>query len=125
MSKTRANREGNIQKRSDGRWVVRVTIGLDFATGAPQRISRYANTQEEAVKLLHEFSLLWDTAPKSFQTITLDAWLDMCLEIYMKGSLKQSTDRSYESYIRVHPKPALGNFYCETSRHGCCTSFGP
>lgn len=28
---------------------------------------------------------------------------------YMKNSLKQSIYNSYESYIRVHFKPALGN----------------
>ena len=51
MSKTRANREGNIRQRSDGRWEVRITLGIDFATGEPKRISRYAATQAEAVKL--------------------------------------------------------------------------
>ena len=109
MSKTRANGEGNIRQRADGRWEVRVTIGIDFATGEPNRISRYASTQEEAVKLLHELSYIRDTSPKNFETITLGEWLDLCLEVYMKNSLKQSTYLSYEGYIRVHLKPALGN----------------
>lgn len=109
MPKARANGEGNIRQRPDGRWEVRVTIGIDFATGEPKRISRYASTQEEAVKLLHEVSFIRDTAPKNFQTITLGEWLDLCLEVYMKNSLKQSTYLSYESYIRVHLKPALGD----------------
>ena len=60
MSKARANGEGNIRQRSDGRWEVRITIGIDFSTGEPKRISRYASTQEEAVKLLHEVSYLRD-----------------------------------------------------------------
>lgn len=109
MSKTRANGEGNIRQRPDGRWEVRVTIGIDFSTGEPKRISRYASTQEEAVKLLHEVSFLRDTSPKNFESVTLGEWLDLCLEVYMKNSLKQSTYLSYESYIRVHLKPALGN----------------
>lgn len=109
MAKARANGEGNIRQRADGRWEVRVTIGIDFATGEPNRISRYASTQEEAVKLLHELSYIRDTSPKNFETITLGKWLDLCLEVYMKNSLKQSTYLSYESYIRVHLKPALGN----------------
>lgn len=109
MSKTRANGEGNIRQRADGRWEVRVTIGIDFVTGEPNRISRYASTQEEAVKLLHELSYIRDTSPKNFETITLGEWLDLCLEVYMKNSLKQSTYLSYEGYIRVHLKPALGN----------------
>ena len=109
MSKTRANGEGNIRQRADGRWEVRITIGIDFATGEPNRISRYAATQDEAVKLLHELSYIRDTSPKNFETITLGEWLDLCLEVYMKNSLKQSTYLSYEGYIRVHLKPALGN----------------
>lgn len=109
MSKVRANGEGNIRQRPDGRWEVRVTIGIDFSTGEPKRISRYASTQEEAVRLLHELSYLRDTSPKNFESISLGEWLDLCLEVYMKNSLKQSTYLSYESYIRVHLKPALGN----------------
>ena len=109
MSNKRANKEGNIRLRADGRWEVRVTIGIDFATGEPKRVSRYASTQEEAVKLLHELSFIRDTSPKNFQTITLGEWLDLCLEVYMKNSLKQSTYLSYEGYIRIHLKPALGN----------------
>lgn len=105
---TRMKNEGNIRKRSDGRWEVRISLGIDFATGEPKRISRYAATKEEAVKLLHEMSFLRDTSPKNFQSITLGEWLDLCLEVYMKNSLKQSTYLSYESYIRVHFKPALG-----------------
>lgn len=109
MSRTRVNREGNIRQRADGRWEVRITIGTDFSTGEPKRVSRYAATQEEAVRLLHELSFLRDTSPKNFQSVTLGEWLDLCLEVYMKNSLKQSTYLSYESYIRVHFKPALGD----------------
>lgn len=71
MSRTRVNREGNIRQRADGRWEVRITIGTDFSTGEPKRVSRYAATQEEAVKLLHELSFLRDTSPKNFQSVTL------------------------------------------------------
>lgn len=109
MSKSRVNGEGNIRLRADGRWEVRITIGYDFTTGKPKRVSRYAGTQEEAVKLLHELSFMRDTMPKNFQSVTLGEWLDLCLDVYMKNTLKQSTYSSYESYIRVHFKPALGN----------------
>ena len=109
MSKSRVNGEGNIRLRADGRWEVRITIGYDFTTGKPKRVSRYAGTQEEAVKLLHELSFMRDTMPRNFQAVTLGEWLDLCLDVYMKNTLKQSTYSSYESYIRVHFKPALGN----------------
>lgn len=109
MSKTRANNEGNIRQRKDGRYEVRVTVGHDIMTGKPKRISKYANTKEEAVKLLNQMSYINDTTPNNFTRITLGDWLDLCLDVYMKNTIKQSTYLSYESYIRVHLKPALGN----------------
>ena len=109
MSKTRSNREGNIRHRADGRYEVRVTTGIDFATGEAKRVSCYAKTKQEAVKLLNTMTFINNTSPKSFEAVTLGDWLELCLETYMKPSLKQSTYLSYESYIRVHFKPALGD----------------
>lgn len=111
MSRSRANGEGSIRQRPDGRWEVRITKEIDFATGKPKRISRYTDTQEEAINLLHELSFIYDTHPHTFDNIKLGEWLDLCLELYMKNSLKQSTYISYEGYIRNHIKPAIGDVY--------------
>ncbi len=108
MAKARANKEGNIRLRSDGRFEVRVTVDFDPMTGKQKRISRYANTQEEAVRILNQLSYINDTTPNQFSRITLGDWLDLCLAVYMKNTIKQSTYLSYESYVRVHLKPALG-----------------
>lgn len=35
--------------------------------------------------------------------------MELCLTIYMKNALKQSTYISYEGYIKNHFKPAIGN----------------
>lgn len=91
MSKTRANHEGSIRLRSDGRYEVRVTVSHDIMTGKPKRISKYAATKEEAVKLLNQMSFIHDTRPKNFEKVTLSEWLNLCLEVYMKPSIKQST----------------------------------
>lgn len=109
MAKTRSNNEGNIRLRPDGRYEVRVTVGHDIMTGKPKRVSKYAGSKEEAVKLLNQMSYLNDTSPNNFTRITLGNWLDLCLEVYMKNTIKQSTYLSYESYVRVHLKPALGD----------------
>lgn len=108
MAKTRSNNEGNIRLRSDGRYEVRVTVDYDKIAGKPKRVSKYTKTREEAVKLLNQMSFMNDTSPNTFTRVTLGDWLDLCLEVYMKNTLKQSTYLSYESYIRVHLKPALG-----------------
>ena len=86
-----------------------MTTGIDFATGEAKRVSCYAKTKQEAVKLLNTMTFINNTSPKSFEAVTLGDWLELCLETYMKPSLKQSTYLSYESYIRVHFKPALGD----------------
>ena len=87
MSKTRANNEGNIKLRADGRYEVRVTVDYDKMTGKPKRVSKYAKTREEAVKLLNQMSFMNDTSPNNFTRVTLGDWLDLCLEVYMKNTI--------------------------------------
>ena len=102
----RGNGEGSIRKRKDGRYEVRIT---GTSNGKAFRISRYAHTQEEATQLLHTLSVIMMQTPQYFKdTITLAEWLDNWLEVYMRPVLKQSTYMSYETYARVHFKPALG-----------------
>lgn len=108
MAKTRYNGEGSIRLRQDGRHEVRVSGGIDFATGQPVRISRYANTKEEAVRLLNMLTLSAGNHKLKNRKITLGEWLDLWLEVYMKNSLKQSTYAGYETYCKRHFKPALG-----------------
>lgn len=109
MAKTRSNHEGSIRKRSDGRYEVRVTVSHDVMTGKPHRISKYAKSNEEAVKLLNEMSFTYDTKPRNFEKVTLAQWLELCLEVYLRPGIKQSTYLSYEAYIRKHLAPALGD----------------
>lgn len=111
MAKTRYNGEGNIRLRADGRYEVRVSGGIDFATGQPIRISRYANTKEEAIHLLNLLSLSVGSHKLYNRNITLGDWLDLWLDVYMKNNLKQSTYTGYETYIKRHFKPILGHLY--------------
>ncbi|MCD8050576.1 MAG: site-specific integrase, partial [Clostridiales bacterium] len=109
MAKTRSNGEGNIRLRSDGRYEVRVSGGVDFTTGQHIRISRYANSMEEAIQLLHKLNLaVGNSSAIQNQKIVLEDWLELWMDIYMKGHLKQSTYMSYETYARKHFNPALG-----------------
>ena len=109
MQKTRCDGEGNIRLRKDGRYEVRLSGGIDFSTGQPIRISRYAKTEGEAIQLLHQLSLTIGKSNRIHnQNITLAEWLDLWMEVYMKHNLKQSTQAGYETYARKHFKPALG-----------------
>ena len=54
MPKKRANGEGSIRKRKDGRWEGRYTAGNDPATGKPIHKSVLAKTQSEAKEKLKQ-----------------------------------------------------------------------
>ena len=108
MSRARANGEGSIRQRKDGRWEVRITIGLDFMTGAPKRISRYTETQEEAVALLHQLQVAYSQGNDISGAVTVKEWLEIWLTVYMQNALKQSTRAGYEAYIKNHFVPAFG-----------------
>ncbi len=108
MPKTKLNGEGSIRKRDNGLYEVRISAGKKSNNGGYKRISRYAHSEEEAVKLLHEIQYFKDQSPNYLNTMTLGEWMDICLEIYIKNSLKQSTYNSYVCYIEKHLKPVLG-----------------
>ena len=54
MPKKRANGEGSIRKRKDGRWEGRYTAGNDPTTGKPIHKSVLAKTQSEAKEKLKQ-----------------------------------------------------------------------
>lgn len=95
MPKTKLNGEGSIRKRNDGLYEIRVSVGKEANCGGYKRISKYARTEEEAVRLLHELQYFKDQSPNYINTMTLGEWMDICLEVYLKNSLKQSTYNSY------------------------------
>lgn len=110
MGTRRANNEGNIRERKDGRFEVRVTAGTDFETGKPKRVSYYAKTKAEAIKILQEqeYKIHFQEHIDPTATKLID-WLRIWLETYMKNSLKQSTYVSYKGYIENHFAPAFAN----------------
>ena len=102
MAKKRANGEGTIRQRKDGRWEGLYTVNY-------KRKSVYGKTQAEVRKKLNE--ILNDINNGMYvenTNITLGAWLDEWLEVYAKPSVKLSTYGSYEGYIRNHIKPEIG-----------------
>ena len=48
MGKKRANREGTIYQRPDGRWTAQLPVGYDWVTGKVTRKTVYGATQAEA-----------------------------------------------------------------------------
>ena len=102
MAKKRANGEGTIRQRKDGRWEGLYTANY-------KRKSVYGKTQDEVRKKLNK--VLNDIDSGMYienNNITFGAWLDEWLEVYAKPSVKLSTYGSYEGYIRNHIKPEIG-----------------
>ena len=50
----RGHNEGNIRQRTDGRWEVRLSAGIDYRTGKPRRTSTCCNTRQEAISILQQ-----------------------------------------------------------------------
>ena len=100
--KRRGNNEGSIYQRADGRWVGTVSV-------EGQRISRYARTRQEATKKLRE---LQRTQDQGLPMVTAQMLLKDYLAQWL-GSIQHRvrlrTFEGYESLIRVHVAPRLGN----------------
>ena len=110
MSKKRANGEGSIRKRKDGRWEGRYTAGCDPTTGKPIHKSVLAKTQSEAKEKLKqaiaEAEKLDMSRAKSY---TLGAWIKLWYEVYAEPRLREKTKDYYLNYIDNHIIPELGN----------------
>lgn len=104
----RLNGEGTIRQRKDGLYEVRITSKPDPATGKKQRISRYAKTREQALKIRSELQLQYGGNAAVPTSMTLGEWLPHWLELYARPSVRHSTYVSYEGYVRKHLVPALG-----------------
>ena len=110
MPKKRANGEGSLRKRKDGRWEGRYTAGNDPTTGKPIHKSVLAKTQSEAKEKLKqaiaEAEKLDMSRAKSY---ALGAWIKLWYEVYAEPRLREKTKDYYLNYIDNHIIPELGN----------------
>lgn len=110
MPKKRGNNEGSITKRSDGRWMARVTVGRNPDTGKLQRVSLYGKTREAVAEAMSR--ALSDKSRGAFvrpEKVTLGEWLDMWLNDYKKPGVRPATYDTYEVAIRCHIKSLVGH----------------
>ena len=108
MAKRRAAGEGNIRKRSDGRWEGRYVAGHD-ANGKPIRKNILGKSQAEVKeKLKHalEESHMLDVGKA--EDYTVEKWVNEWFELYSKPYIRESTQRFYQGYIDHQVIPMLG-----------------
>jgi integrase len=102
MSK-RANGEGSIYKRKDGRWTSRVSL-----SGAKRKDFYGRTRQEVAAKLVVALRANQDGLPivDEKQTVTqfLDAWLES-----IESTVRPGTLSTYQILLKKHVNPFVGN----------------
>ena len=102
-SPRRGHHEGNIRQRSDGRWEVRLSAGMDYKTGKAKRTSTCCNTRQEAIAILQEQA--YNVRVNGWRdplSLNLDQWYNHWLDAYMRDRVKQSTFVSYKGYYTRH-----------------------
>ena len=114
MPKKRANGEGSIRKRKDGRWEGRYTAGHDPATGKQIFKSVLGKTQaevkEKLKKALVEAGQIDFTKSGKY---TVGTWMDEWFENVAKIKVRPSSHQTYRGYIDNHIKPSIGNIPLE------------
>ena len=114
MAKKRANGEGNIRKRKDGRWEGRFTAGHDPATGKQVIKSVLGKTQAEVKEKLK--NAMEDAQKVDFTKsgkYTVGTWMDEWFENVAKIKVRASSHQTYKGYIDNHIKPNIGNIPIE------------
>ena len=109
MAKRRANGEGSIRKRSDGRWEGRYTAGHDPETGKAIYKNVLGKTQAEVKDKLKK--AIEETAGLDVikaEKYTLGQWMDIWFENYAKIKVRPSSHQTYRGYIDNHIKPHIG-----------------
>ena len=109
MAKKRANGEGNIRKRSDGRWEGRYTAGYHPDTGKRIIKNVLGRTQAEVKaklkKAIEEAGSL-DVAKAGKYTVA--EWLRLWFEVYAKPNLRFSTGSITAEALSCTPSPTSG-----------------
>ena len=110
MPKRRANGEGNIRKRKDGRWEGRYTVGHDPETGKAIIKNVLGKTQaevKEKLKKAIEENVGIDYGKA--KTYTVGSWLEVWMENYAKVKLRPSTFKTSQGFLKNHIKPQIGS----------------
>ena len=98
----RANNEGSVFQRTDGRWAATVSVGNG------KRKSYYGKTREEvAHKLTSALKAHLDGLPLVGERQTVGQYLGSWLEA-IRPTLRPESYRRYEEIVRLHITPQVG-----------------
>ena len=109
-AKKRANGEGNIRKRKDGRWEGRYTAGHDPITGKAVTKNVLGKIQaevKEKLKAAMEKNVHLDVVRSGKYTVA--EWVRLWFDTYSKPAIREQTAYYYNNYIEKHIVPGLGD----------------
>ena len=100
---------GQIIKRGERTWVVRVDMGRD-ENGKRQRLNKTVHgTKKEAQQILNEMLSAKDKGTLITETReSLNSYLDRWLETAAKPRVREDTFKGYVTKLRIYIRPALG-----------------
>ena len=108
MPKRRANGEGNIRKRKDGRWEGRYTAGYDPESGKRIIKNVLGKTQAEVKeKLKAAISESQRLDVSKAGTYTVSSWVKTWYEVYAEPRIRPNTKAYYTNYIENHIIPGM------------------
>ena len=114
MAKKRANGEGSIRKRKDGRWEGRYTAGHDPETGKAiykNVLGRsQAEVKEKLKQAIGETQALDITKAGKY---TVGEWMEVWFQDYAKIKVRPSSHQTYQGYIQNHIRPNIGDIPLE------------
>ena len=114
MAKKRANGEGSIRKRKDGRWEGRYTAGHDPETGKAIYKNVLGKTQAEVKQKLKQ--AIGETQALDVTKVgkyTVGEWMEVWFHDYAKIKVRPSSHQTYQGYIHNHIRPNIGEIPLE------------
>lgn len=109
MAKRRANGEGNIRKRKDGRWEGRYTAGYHPETGKRITKNVLGKTQAEVKdKLRAALEATKGVNVARADDYTVASWLTEWYDLYAQPNIRLSTANRYDLFINKYINPRIG-----------------
>jgi integrase len=108
VGKRRANGEGSIYQRKDGRWAASISLG-----GMKRKHFLGKTRADVAGKLAVALKTHNEGLPVRFERQTFSAYITRWLNETMKGAVAPRTWTRYEQLMRVHAIPAIGKLPLE------------
>lgn len=110
MARKRKAGDGTVRQRKDGRWEGRIVIGYDD-NGYPKTKNVLAKTKKECLEKLQKLKEDYGgLKPEKVRSeMPFGDWLTYWYENHSKPKIRPTTQETYESRIRLHIIPEIGD----------------